>query len=178
MGILFFNWYGYQLLTDYWQQQADKGLEARLDRNEYDDTQLYSIRIPLTNLSYYNNYSSFQRVDGQIDIDGIRYKYVKRRIYKDSLELYCIPNETAIQLQHAKNDFFRQVNDLQQHNHGKRSRSQTKPISKVYEPSAMQIAVQATASPAPAKTVYTLPYCQKYYSPTDEMPPDQTTLLS
>ncbi|HEY4111582.1 hypothetical protein, partial [Puia sp.] len=40
----------------------------------------------------------------------------------DSLELLCIPNQASMRLQTARNDFFRQVNDLQQQdNQGKKA---------------------------------------------------------
>jgi hypothetical protein len=115
MGILFFNWYGYQLLSMYWQDKADRRLEASIDRNNFDESQLISIRIPITSLSYYNSSAAFERVDGQVEIDGIQYKYVKRRLFKDSLELLCIRDQAEMKLRAAKEDFFRQVNDLQQH---------------------------------------------------------------
>jgi hypothetical protein len=180
MGILFFNWYGYQLLTQYWQQQAESHLQARLDRNEYTDAQLISIKVPITNLSYYNySASNFERVDGQIDLHGVHYQYVKRRFVKDSLELLCIPNETTTKLQQVKNDFFRQANDLQQQNQGKRSSSPIKDISKDYQPTAMHIAVPgAWAVSMPAPGVYTCPHLPSSYSPTAEMPPDQAPALS
>jgi hypothetical protein len=124
MGILFFNWYGYQLVSSFLQDRANHGLEARLDENRYDESQLISVRVPLTTLSYYNSSTQFERVDGQIEIGGVQYKYVKRRIFKDSLELLCIPNQAAMGLQTAKSNFFQQVNDLQQHsNQGKKSNS-------------------------------------------------------
>jgi hypothetical protein len=124
MGILFFNWYGYQLVGSLLQDRANHGLEARLDENKYDESQLISVRVPLTTLSYYNSSTQFERVDGQVEFGGVQYKYVKRRIFKDSLELLCIPNQAAMGLQTAKNNFFQQVNDLQQHNsQGKKSNS-------------------------------------------------------
>jgi hypothetical protein len=124
MGILFFNWYGYRLLTSWLETRADRQLEARLDQNSYDESQLISIKVPSTHLSYYNSSSRFERVDGQVEIDGIRYKYVKRRLFNDSLELLCIPNHTAMQLATVKNEFFKGVNDLRQENsQGKKSGS-------------------------------------------------------
>ena len=82
-GILFFNWYGYQLLSLYWQQQAESRLEARLDGNEYQQSDLFSIKIPLHTLSYNNGSDGFERVRGHLDIGGVRYNYVKRRIFND-----------------------------------------------------------------------------------------------
>jgi hypothetical protein len=122
MGLLFFNWYGYQLVSGYLQDRADRRLEASLDQAGYDQSQLISIKVPLTSLSYYNSSTNFERVDGQIEVNGILYKYVKRRIYKDSLEMLCIPNSSAMGLAAAKNAFFQQVNDLQQNTpQGKKS---------------------------------------------------------
>lgn len=182
IGILFFNWYGYQLLTQYWQVQADSRLQARLDRNEYADAQLVSVKIPLTSVSY-SNYSNvensgFERVNGQIDVKGVRYEYVKRRIAGGFLELLCIPNETAVKLQQVKNDFFRQANDLQQQNQGKKTpTSPVKDLSKDYQPTAMHIAVPgAPAAQLPAPGVYTCPILASNFSPTAEMPPDASIL--
>ena len=174
IGVLFFNWYGYQLLSAYWEQRENSKLEASLDRNDYDESQLVSLKVPVTNLSYYNSSTTFERVDGTIDVNGVQYKYVKRRIYKDSLELLCIPNLTAMKLRQSKNDFFRQVNDLQQqNNHGKKHNSTTRDVSKDYAPAAMDITVPAlvTASQLPG-SLSNSPYLPSSYVPTAEMPPD------
>ncbi|HWB90737.1 MAG TPA: hypothetical protein VG605_02750 [Puia sp.] len=179
IGILFFNWYGYQLLTAYWQQRAENRLEARLDKHQYDDDQLVSVKIPLTTLAYYNSSMNFERVNGRIEINGVHYNYVKRRIYGDSLELLCIPNTTAMNLQKAKNEFFRQVNDLQQQNQGKKNNSISKDFSKDYTPTAMDIVVPAALATLriPAG-MFVAPHLPSCYSPTAEMPPDQAPVLS
>jgi hypothetical protein len=123
MCILFFNWYGYRMLSSYLENRADKQLEAQLDENQYDESQLLSVKIPSTHLSYYNSSTAFERVDGQVEIGGVLYKYVKRRIYNDSLEYLCIPNHAAMSLQTAKNDFFQLVNDLRHNGQEKKGDS-------------------------------------------------------
>ena len=180
IGILFFNWYGYQVLSMYWQQRAEHRLEARLDRHDYDDSQLTSIKIPLTTLSYYNGSTVFERVDGQIELNGVHYNYVKRRIFKDSLELLCIPNTTVTSLQKAKNDFFRQVNDLQQQTQGKKNGSSAiKDLSKDYTPTAMNIVVPAAqAVLTPVRNLALSPILPSCFTPTAERPPDQAVSLS
>jgi hypothetical protein len=122
IGILSFNWVGYQLLTSYLEGRADKQLEARLDDNRYDESQLLSIKVP-SHLSYSSPSLQFERVDGQVEVGGIIYKYVKRRIFNDSLELLCIPNQAAMKLQTAKNNFFQLVNDIQHNGQGKKTDS-------------------------------------------------------
>jgi hypothetical protein len=112
LTLFLFNWVGYRLLTALMENTADRQLQARLDDNDYNDDQLISLKVPITNLSYYLNNAEFESIKGKIEIGGIQYKYVKRRIYNDSLEVLCIPNVTAMQLQSAKNSFFAFINGL------------------------------------------------------------------
>src|SRR5580698_3798791 len=98
MGILLFNWFGYRVLNDLMQDRSNLQLQSQLDLRHYDESQLITIKLPAAHLSYFNNSAVFERVDGQIEINGIPYQYVKRRIYNDSLELLCIPNQMALKL--------------------------------------------------------------------------------
>lgn len=179
MGILFFNWYGYQLITNYWQDRADRRLEASLDRKDYDESQLISIKVAVTSLSYYNSTTDFQRVDGQIDIGGIQYKYVERRILQDSIEYRCIPNQMAIRLKDAKDNYFQLVNDLSRNGQDKKTphSAQYKSISQDYCATSMAIELpHMVADLAPKKAVMSFAYLPSSYSPSAEMPPDQSSL--
>jgi hypothetical protein len=134
LGILLFNWFGYRLLISFVEYKVDAQLEAHLDENNYDELQLVSIKAPTTYLSYYNNSKLFERVDGQLEINGVQYKYVKRRLFNDSVELLCIPNQAAMKLRVAKNDYFKLVNDLQHKENKKNSSDFSKNISTDYQP--------------------------------------------
>jgi hypothetical protein len=96
------------------QYRASLQLTLDLDRRQYDESQLISVKIPATHLSYYNSSTVFERVDGQIEINGVVCQYVERRIYNDSLELLCIPNHTVMKLRTAGKDHFRLITDLEQ----------------------------------------------------------------
>jgi hypothetical protein len=111
--LLLFNWFGYRLLISFIESKDNIRMEMQLDKNNFDESQLISIKIPMRYLPYSTGSSAFERVDGQIEIEGIPYKYVKRRLYNDSLEMLCIPNKTAMKWQNAKNEYFRFANDLQ-----------------------------------------------------------------
>ncbi len=113
LGILVFNWCGYRLLTACLEAGANEQLKISLDDNKYDESELISIKVPAERLSYYNNSSQFERVDGEIEIGGLQYNYVKRRLYNDSIEMLCVPNHSAMHLRKADNDFFKLVNNLQ-----------------------------------------------------------------
>jgi hypothetical protein len=180
MGILFFNWYGYQLVSNYLQDRADQRLEASLDQKAYDESQLISIKVPITSLSYYNSSTNFERVDGQIDIGGIQYKYVERRIFKDSLEYRCIPNQVAMNLKNAKNTFFQLVNDLT-HNGQEKKAPHTAQYKCSQDYTVMQSPVFQpfiTIPSAPQKGKLITAHLPSFYAPTAEMPPDQAPALS
>lgn len=120
LAILLFNWVGYRILSDYFEQQADLVLEQKLDNSEYDESQLIQIKVPL-NLPYQNIRNDFERFDGEIEVNGIHYKYVKRAVINDSLVLLCLPNAGKMKLQSARDDFFKLVNDIQNQSQGKKS---------------------------------------------------------
>lgn len=175
MGVLFFNWYGYQLLSNYWQDRAERKLEASFDQHNYDESALISFKVPLTTLSYYTSTPGYERVNGQIDINGVRYQYVKRRIFGDSLEVLCLPNLTSMKLRTASNDFFRQVNDLQQQNQGKKNAGHsTNDISKDYRPAPAAVVVPDAFAMAVEKvtSLYAPSQLPSVYAPTAENPPE------
>ena len=93
------------------QHKASDQLEVRLDKSLYDESQLIELKVPM-NLPYQTNWSAYQRFDGEIEVDGIMYKYVKRKVANDTLYLMCIPNTKKMRLETAKNDFFKLSNDL------------------------------------------------------------------
>ena len=120
LGVLFFNWTGYRLFTAWLEQSFNARQDAQLDDNEYEESQLVAIKIPITHLSYYINSREYERVKGQIKVGGVQYKYVKRRIYKDSLEVLCIPDEITMSFRALNNDFFKFTNGLQHSGQSKR----------------------------------------------------------
>ncbi|HET6253759.1 MAG TPA: hypothetical protein VFE32_06785 [Puia sp.] len=176
MGVLFFNWYGYQLLSNYWQNCAERRLEVSFDQNKYDESALISFKVPLTSLSYYNSAPGYERVNGQIDIGGVRYQYVKRRIFGDSLEVLCLPNMASIKLRTASNDFFRQVNDLQQQNQSKKNSTHSvKDNSKDYRPAPTGIVVPDALAKVVVRvtSLYAPSHLPSVYAPIAENPPER-----
>ena len=129
--MLLFNWFGYRLMTAYLENVSNAALEAQLDRGQYAPNDLISFRIPLTHLPYYNSGLEFERVNGEVEIDGMVYHFVKSRLLNDSLELFCIPNLRAMHLQTARDEFFKQVNDLQQTSQHKKA-AEHPPVPKNY----------------------------------------------
>jgi hypothetical protein len=119
LSVLLFNWVGYRLLTAFWEARAAARMEASLDNDQYDPSQLIPMRVSANALPYYTASEQFERSNGFIQIGSTRYRTVKRRLYNDSIEFLCIPDGAANQLRTAKDEFFRLVNDLQKPGHSK-----------------------------------------------------------
>ena len=120
LSLLAFNWYGYRLISAYFQDQATVAIETRLDQQQYSEEELIEFRIPI-NLPYQTNWKDFERFDGEVEIEGIHYKYVKRKVENGELVILCIPHESKMKLQTSRDEFFKLVNDLQQSTPGKKS---------------------------------------------------------
>lgn len=117
LTMLVFSWGGHRLLTDYMEVRADIQLQAQLDRRDYNEMDLIYIKVAAP-LPYGTSSETFERVDGNVVINGVNYNYVKRRFYKDSLELICIPNTVKTGIQNARDEFFKLAYDLQHSSQG------------------------------------------------------------
>ena len=89
LALHLYNWFGYRLLTAFLENEANVQMEASLDKGTYDPAALVAIKVPITQLAYYINSKEFERVDGEIDIGMVKYNYVKKRIYNDSIGPLC-----------------------------------------------------------------------------------------
>ncbi len=170
-GILLFNWVGYRLLSDYLQEASQRKIEARLDQRLYDDSQLFSIKVPVTHLSYYNNSTTFERVNGQIEINGMPYQYVQRRIYNDTLEMRCILNPTALRLRLSRDAWFRTIADVE-HQQGKQHPVSTKTFSGDPFTLAEAFRLRAPGFIAVDRTDHSIGFYHSIPRCTDERPPN------
>lgn len=110
IGVFAFNLFGYRMVFDVMAVHSDVVLEKALDEDRYEDHELISIKQPLQ-LPYYTNSEIFDRISGEVEIDGSTYRYVKYRIYKDSIEMLCIPHAQKTKLNHALDVYAGNVSD-------------------------------------------------------------------
>jgi hypothetical protein len=109
-SVVLFNLYGYQLFIDFFQNKQESQLQASLDKDEYNEQDLVYIKLPV-NLPYYSNSPKYEKINGTVTVGGVEYKYVKRRIFNDSIELACILNIDNQQFQSARNEFTKLGSD-------------------------------------------------------------------
>jgi len=176
LGIFSFNIFGYKLVALFLESKLDEKMELALDENNYADQELISIKQPI-NLPYYQNSKTFERVDGEIEIAGVYYKYVKCRIYNDSLELLCIPNAGKMKILEAKVDFSKMASDFQQNNNKKKSNSDSKSfqktISEFEEEQSTNLASNVTSAARNYLLLNSLFINEPFTSSVDQ-PPDPT----
>lgn len=91
------------MVIAFMEKGSEVALDQRVDINAYDNDELISIKTTL-NLPYYASSPAFERAYGSITIEGVAYQYVKKRVYKDTLELLCLPNTVKTKLQGIEND--------------------------------------------------------------------------
>jgi len=111
--VALFNLGGYGLFMAHVEEHAMEKFEQQLNNSDYSSSQLVTFKLPVNSLPYYTNSQEYQRQSGEIEINGVIYNYVKRRIFNDSLEVVCIANYEVTRLRTARNDFLKLCTDLQ-----------------------------------------------------------------
>lgn len=173
LAVFTFNIAGYQLVFNYLSLTSDKSLELALDADNYRDDELLLIKQP-TNLPYYNNSNEFERIDGEVVIDGVKYKYVKCRVYNGNLEMLCIPNKAKMQIEQNENEYAKGAHDFQQGNAEKKDGTQ-----KSYQKSISEYEEQPVITVDCGSKLITTSYVlvqsvfeENHYFTTVEQPPD------
>lgn len=111
LSLFVFNLGGYRLVFYYAQQQAANRLEVALDEEQYDDADLITLKVDLS-LPYQSDRHDFERVDGEVTIEGKLYRYVKRKVSEGKLILLCLPDHKKMRLQTAGKNVFETANNL------------------------------------------------------------------
>ena len=106
-----FNLVGYRGWFYVAERQWATQLQNELDKEQYNEADLITIRAPLQ-LPYVTDTREFQRTDGEVTVDGKIYRYVKSKIENGEYVLLCLPDHNKQQIEKAKEDFFKDANDL------------------------------------------------------------------
>lgn len=83
-----------------------------------------AIQIPV-NLPFSRTSTDFESVNDEIEINGIPYRNVKRRLHNDSIELICVPDHSAMKWNAARKTIIQVTHELQQGVRGKKNNSNT-----------------------------------------------------
>ncbi len=100
--------------------KADTNLQVALDNKTYNQADLFLVKIPI-NLPYQNNWTSFERVDGEVNFEGETYRFVQRKVENDTMYLQCIRHAEKTNIQQKANDFLGKTTDISSSNASKKS---------------------------------------------------------
>ena len=111
LSVYLFNLAGYSLWFQHLIAQSDSEFVKQIDISHYNEAELVEVKVPL-NMPYITNTGAYERVDGQLEHDGIHYNYVKRKVSNDTLYILCLPNESKTKLYNAKAAYSKEANDI------------------------------------------------------------------
>lgn len=106
---------GYRFFFDYLENEASSQIVERLDGGGFSENELIEIKIPYP-LPYAANHNEYERFDGEVDLNGAHYNYVKRKMVNDTLYLLCIPNSVKNELAAAKSELIAGLSDIKKEN--------------------------------------------------------------
>lgn len=81
------------------------------DQQNYRNQDLVELKTVL-HLPYFTSSGDYERIDGEIELEGVHYNYVKRKVSNDTLYLLCLPNEHKTKLYGSLMRFTEQSMDL------------------------------------------------------------------
>lgn len=116
--VFLFNVIGYRVFFYFLERGADMRIEARLEKLTEEDRSLITVKIPIR-LPYQTDWQDFEKTEGEVTVNGSVYRYVKQRVYRDTLILLCINDHDKSRLIKGTADYFEKVNDLSAENNKK-----------------------------------------------------------
>ena len=119
LSLLLFNTAGYRLLFDVAEHRATEALMATVEQEQYNASELITITVPLS-LPYQTDWADWEQVRGEIEIEGITYHYVQRKVSGGQIMLQCLPNRQQSKIESARDRFFKLANSFQGDNDGKK----------------------------------------------------------
>lgn len=120
---------GYRLFFEYFEKQASVQIVERLDGGMFSKKQLVEIKIPYP-LPYAANWGEYERYDGEVEMNGVHYNYVKRKMVNDTLYLLCIPNTERNELNAVKADLIAGLSEV----HGDQNSQSSSPGASSVKP--------------------------------------------
>jgi len=128
------NLLGYRMWYYFELKSSAQKMESKLDKKEYQDSDLVTIRIPLT-LPYQTDTDGFERISGEVSFEGKIYTYVQRKMENGYFVLMCLPDHGKMQLEREKNDLVKSNLDQSKNNSNKPGSGNTilKYVSSEYE---------------------------------------------
>ncbi|MHB1177208.1 MAG: hypothetical protein ACYCZO_02645, partial [Daejeonella sp.] len=111
LSFFLFNIIGYKLFFYYLVTEADSRIQAKIAVLHESDESLFTVKIPIR-LPYHTDWKDYESVEGEMTYNNTTYKYVKRKVLRDTLILLCVKYQEKSVIEKNSNEYFKKVNDL------------------------------------------------------------------
>lgn len=109
--VFLYNVAGYKGFFFYLSQSADQRLDEKIRDDSVPDKDLITVKFPF-HVPYIAESKEFESMGGEVNVKGTIYRYVKRKIVRDTLILLCIENKEKSLIEKKRAEYFNKVNDL------------------------------------------------------------------
>jgi hypothetical protein len=111
LNVHLFNLGGYQFVFQYFIHQSEVQIVKEIYENKIDATKLVEIKIPvhLPGIQKWNNYV---RDNGQLQLKGVYYNYLRYKMSPDTMSFICIANSVKTRLVSANLIIAKEINDV------------------------------------------------------------------
>ena len=106
-----FNMIGHKLFFYYQIIEADSRIQARIESLNESEENLFTVKIPIR-LPYHTDWKEFESVEGEMTYNNSTYRYVKRKVLRDTLILLCIEHREKSIIERNSDDFAKKVNEI------------------------------------------------------------------
>ena len=110
VSLLLFNALGFYGLLKGLQYKNTLDLVKRLDNEQYSKDETITVKVPFT-VPYQLNTNDYERVDGQIQVEGEFYRLVEQKLSRDTLYIVCIKDQASNRIMQALEDYVKTFTD-------------------------------------------------------------------
>ena len=160
---------GYKAFYFYQIQKADLRLESKILASDLSSEKLITIKIPL-NLPYLTDWADYQSMEGEVVYKKETYRYIKKKITRDTAFLICVDHHEKSKLQKNSDEFFNKVNDITTNGSKKETVKQVK--NDFFENAATHEFLMTYCYVNLINSVFTLLPINSVFLKTDHNPPE------
>ncbi|QEC74483.1 hypothetical protein [Mucilaginibacter ginsenosidivorax] len=111
LNVHLFNLGGYQFVFQYFIHQSEVQIVKEIYENKIDATKLVEIKIPV-HLPGIKKWDHYVRDNGQLQLKGVYYNYLRYKMSPDTMSFICIANSVKTRLVSANLVIAKEINDV------------------------------------------------------------------
>jgi hypothetical protein len=89
--LFFISTIGYYYISHISILFSNTQLQSAIDNNTIHQQDIQLIKVPIQ-LPYQIDWNEFEKIEGSVAYNGITYKYIGRKLTKDTMVYQCVPN--------------------------------------------------------------------------------------